>query len=67
MLFATNIIFYTLALTRLPLSVASPVMAAGGMVLIVLLSALVLSEHITLSQWLGISLLVLGIYFVVQR
>ncbi len=66
-LFALNVVFYIAALTRLSLSVAYPVMVAGGLVVVVLGSALWLRETVTPLQWSGIALLILGIALVTHR
>ncbi len=67
LLFALNVVFYAAALTRLDLSVAYPIMVAGGIVIVVSVSALVLRESVTLVQSLGLMLLVIGIALVGQR
>lgn len=63
-LFALNVVFYAAALTRLNLSVAYPVMVAGGIVVVVLTSMVWLREPVTNLQLSGIALLVLGIFLV---
>lgn len=67
LLFALNVGFYLAALTRLNLSLAYPVMVAGGLVLVVLGSVFWLRETITPLQWSGIALLVAGIVLVTYR
>ena len=67
LLFALNVGFYLAALTRLNLSVAYPVMVAGGLVIVVLGSALWLRETVTPLQWSGIALLAVGIVLVTWR
>jgi multidrug transporter EmrE-like cation transporter len=67
LLFALNVVFYLAALTRLNLSVAYPVMVAGGLVIVVLGSAVWLRETVTALQWGGIGLLALGILLVTWR
>jgi small multidrug resistance pump len=66
-LFALNVVFYAAALTRLNLSVAYPVMVAGGMIVVVLASILWLEEPVTAVQASGIALLVAGIVLVTHR
>jgi multidrug transporter EmrE-like cation transporter len=67
LLFALNVGFYLAALTRLNLSVAYPVMVAGGLVIVVLGSALWLRETVTPLQWSGVALLAVGIVLVTWR
>jgi multidrug transporter EmrE-like cation transporter len=67
LLFALNVVLYTAALTRLDLSVAYPIMVAGGIVIVVSVSTLVLRETVTVVQSIGLVLLVLGIALVGQR
>jgi len=66
-LFALNVAFYAAALTRLNLSVAYPVMTAGGIVIVVSVSILVLREAVTAPQVAGLALLVVGIVLVTHR
>jgi multidrug transporter EmrE-like cation transporter len=64
LLFALNVALYALALTRLELSVAYLILVAGGLVIVVAASALVLGERVTPMQGLGLALLVLGVLLV---
>ena len=66
-LFALNVVFYLLALTRLNLSIAYPIMMAGGVVIIVAVSVLLLQEALTLRQAVGLLLLIVGIVLVAER
>jgi multidrug transporter EmrE-like cation transporter len=66
-LFALNVVFYILALTRLNLSVAYPIMMAGGVVIIVAVSVLLLHEALTIRQAFGLFLLITGIVLVAKR
>jgi multidrug transporter EmrE-like cation transporter len=66
-LFALNVAFYILALTRLNLSVAYPIMMAGGVVIIVAVSVLLLHEALTIRQAVGLFLLITGIVLVAER
>lgn len=63
-LFALNVLVYATALARLNLSVAYPVMVAGSMIVVVVLSAAYLKEAVTPVQLSGIALLILGIVLV---
>jgi small multidrug resistance pump len=67
LLFALNVAFYLAALTRLDLSMAYPIMVAGGMVIVVLVSGFALREAVTPAQMVGLALLVLGIVLVGYR
>jgi multidrug transporter EmrE-like cation transporter len=67
LLFALNVMFYVAALSRLNLSVAYPIMVAGGIVIVVSASVLVLREAITPWQAVGLALLVLGTALVGHR
>jgi multidrug transporter EmrE-like cation transporter len=66
-LFALNVVLYTLALTRLDLSVAYPIMVAGGVIIVVSVSVLFLQEAVSGRQMLGLLLLILGIVLVAER
>ena len=52
-LFAANVIFYTLALRALPLSLAYPVMVVGTFLLVSTFSMLYFKETITIIQIIG--------------
>lgn len=65
-LFALNVLVYAAALARLNLSVAYPVMVAGSMIVVVVLSATCLKEVVTPVQLSGIALLILGILLVTR-
>ena len=67
LLFALNVVFYFGALSRLDLSVAYPVMVAGGTVIVVSVSALLLGEAIDTRQAMGLVLLIAGIVLVSHR
>jgi multidrug transporter EmrE-like cation transporter len=67
LLFALNVVFYVAALTRLNLSVAYPIMVAGGIIIVVSVSVLILGEAVTPLQTVGLALLVLGTAFVGHR
>jgi multidrug transporter EmrE-like cation transporter len=64
LLFAINVTLYVVALSQLKLSVAYPVMAAGSLLVVVLMSGLWLGESLSFTQWSGIVLLLLGIVLV---
>jgi len=66
-LFALNVVFYVAALTRLNLSVAYPIMMAGGVVIVVSAPILFLQEAVTTRHMLGLLLLILGIVLVADR
>jgi len=65
-LFGLNVLVYATALARVNLSVAYPVMVAGSMIVVVLLSATWLREPVTSVQLSGIALLILGIVLVTR-
>lgn len=54
-------LFYSAAVTRLPLAVAHPVMTAGAMVLVGLSAVVLFHETLTALQIIGYSLLLAGI------
>lgn len=67
LLFVVNVGCYAAALVQLKLSVAYPVMAAGSLLLVVLSSAFWLGEAVTIVQWSGIALLLIGMVLVTWR
>ena len=59
--FAT--IFYLFALSKLPLSIAYP-MLSSGYVLVVLMSKIFLKEKVSLRRWLGVFIIIIGIFII---
>ncbi len=67
LLFVVNVGCYVAALGQLKLSVAYPVMAAGSLLIVVLSSAFWLGEAVSMVQWSGVVLLLIGILLVTWR
>lgn len=65
--FALNVLFYTAALNRLNLSVAYPIMMAGGVAIITVFSTLYLKEALSFLQYAGILLITGGIILVTTQ
>lgn len=59
-LYAISAIFWLVALSRVPLSVAYPMVAAGYIV-VVFYSWLVFKEQVRWFSWLGLALIVVGV------
>jgi len=55
---------WLLAVSKIDLSVAFPIAQAGGIILVVVLSYLFFAEAIMLYQWLGILLIIVGIFLI---
>jgi multidrug transporter EmrE-like cation transporter len=66
-LFGLNIVFYVAALTRMNLSIAYPVMMAGGVLIVVSVSVVYFRESLTLAQVFGILFLMAGLVLVTHR
>ncbi len=62
--FATNVILYTYALKGLPISVAYPIMVTLGFAIIVIVAGLYLNERPTSMQWVGVTLILIGVWLV---
>ncbi|MEQ9366864.1 MAG: SMR family transporter [Leptospirales bacterium] len=60
-LFASNVVFYIVALKRINLSIAYPIMTSGGFLIISLFSVYYLKEHLGPLQIAGIVLIAIGI------
>jgi len=60
-LFALNVVCYTFALSRLPLSLAYPTMVIGGLLIVTTASVLVFGESLSYVQAGGLALVVSGI------
>ncbi len=64
--FAANFVAYSLALKSLRLSIAYPVMVSGGYALILLASFLLFREKLTLTQYGGLTMIVVGLWMAVR-
>lgn len=64
--FALNVVFYAFALARLPISIAYPIMVAGGFAIIVTVAGLLLHERLTPWQWIGVVAILLGVVLVAR-
>ena len=63
-LYVLDLVFYVVALAKINLSIAYPIMASGGFLLITLFSFYYLKENITMLQVTGIVLMSIGITLV---
>jgi multidrug transporter EmrE-like cation transporter len=63
-LFALNVIAYTQALARIPLSVAYPVMVSLTGLIVITGSILMFKESINWLQWIGFALIIGGVILV---
>ena len=59
--------FYSMVIQKLPLSVAFPLITSSTFVLVVLISYFFLKEPLTVPNFLGILLLIAGLFLVAQR
>ena len=65
-LFALNVLAYTQVLTKLPLSVAYPIMVSMTGVIVISGSMILFKESITVAQWIGFALIIGGVVCVYQ-
>lgn len=65
-LYGLTFVLYAWALVRMPLGVAHPVMTAGAIALVAVISALWLRESVSATWVLGIALIVIGVVLVTQ-
>ncbi len=66
-LFAANVVLYTFALKGLPISVAYPIMVTLGFAIIVVVAGWRLHERLSPVQWLGVALILGGVWLVGSR
>jgi multidrug transporter EmrE-like cation transporter len=66
-LFAVNVVSYAYVLSRVPVSLAYPIMTGTGFLIVVSASALWLGESLDLVQGLGLLLIVAGVVVVASR
>jgi multidrug transporter EmrE-like cation transporter len=64
LLFACNIVFYRKALSRIPLSVAYPIMTSLGFVIVVVFSALFYQESMSWTKVIGLICILAGVVLV---
>ena len=60
--YAATFALYALALQKVPLSLAQPVITGGASVVTALLSVMLLRESMGLTNWLGLLMVCAGIY-----
>ncbi|MCK9523770.1 MAG: SMR family transporter [Proteobacteria bacterium] len=65
-LFALNVVAYTQALSRLPLSVAYPVMVSLTGVIVISTSLIWFKENISWMQWSGFAFIICGVVLVTR-
>ena len=65
-LFALNVLAYTQVLTKMPLSVAYPIMVSMTGLIVILGSTILFKESITVAQWIGFALIIGGVICVYQ-
>ena len=66
-LFALNVAFYAYALKEIPISVAYPIMVTLGFAIIVTVAGIYLHERLTVQQWLGVVLILVGVWLVARQ
>jgi|GEM_PF-2748388 len=64
--FAGNVVAYSFALTRLPLSIAYPAMIVGSFMVVSCFSFLYFKENIQVMQIVGYACIVFGIFCVLR-
>jgi small multidrug resistance pump len=64
--FALNVVFYSYALQKLPISIAYPVMTITGFAIIVVVAGSLLNERLSLLQWVGIGAILVGVTLVAK-
>ncbi len=66
-LFAVSFVFYVFALSKIQLSIAQPLSATLSLILVLIGSWMFLGEKINTSQFLGIALMMVGIFLVFKK
>jgi len=65
--FAANVVLYVIALKEVPISVAYPIMTTVGFAIIVVVAGAYLRERLSPVQWLGVGLILVGVWLVASR
>jgi multidrug transporter EmrE-like cation transporter len=66
-LFALNVAFYTYALSRIPISVAYPIMVSAGFAVIAVVAGIWLGERLSSLQWVGVATILVGVWLVASE
>jgi len=64
--YGINVVLFAKALDKLPVSIAYPVLAAGGFAILSIASALIFKEALTTVQWLGLGITIFGIFLLAR-
>lgn len=64
--FGLNVLVYTQALKRLPISTAYPLMVSLGYLVILLVSFFLFQERLTVPKYLGAALMLTGLWLLVR-
>jgi len=62
--FGIALVFYSKTLERMNLSIAYPIMTSSGILIVTLWSLLFFGEHLSPWQWVGIGLIIAGLWLV---
>jgi len=65
--FAANLAFYAYALQKMKISVAYPIMVTAGFAIIVVVAGWQLGERLTVIQWAGVALILVGVSLVASH
>jgi len=65
--FAANVFLYMYALQKFQISVAYPIMVTSGFAIIVVISGLYLQERLSFIQWVGVALILVGVFLVASQ
>lgn len=64
--FAANVVFYSFALQKMPISVAYPIMVASGFGIIVVVAGAMMHERLSVVQWIGVAAILTGVTLVAK-
>lgn len=64
--FAANVVFYSFALQKLPISIAYPIMVATGFGIIVVVAGAMMHERLSTLQWVGVAAILIGVTLVAK-
>ena len=65
--FAVNVLFYAYALSGIKISVAYPIMFAGGFAIIAVVAWKCLGETLSAMQWAGVAFIMVGLFLVARE
>jgi len=66
-LFGISFLLYLFVLSKIQLNIIYPVVVGSGIILVTLASWSIFKEHLSMTQFIGISIIIFGIFLIMQK